>query len=329
MKNKNSKIAVSWGDPAGIGPEVILKSFPLLPKSLKARITVFGDLHYLKWLNLKLRANVTILDAKIAKAGDEGLRCEGIERLRFSHKDFGRIDKRFGLAAMRSLDSAVKAVMDGRFSALVTAPIQKESVNLAGYKIAGHTEYLARITKSDVAMMLSCKKLSVIVLTTHLPIKDVAGKIKAGDIEKKLKIINAFFQKMRGKRPVIAVCGLNPHASDGGLFGTEEKKIITPAIERAKKTGVNAEGPYPADTLFTPKFIKKFDVALAMYHDQGLVPVKLLGFGETVNITLGLPFLRVSVDHGTAFDIAGKNMADPSSMVHAIKKTANMLRGRF
>lgn len=329
LYNGNSRIAISSGDPAGIGPEVILKSFLLLPKGLKRQITVFGDPDHFRWLNLRLGTNVPIVDAKEAKVTDDDLKVEMVAKLKFSDKDFGRVNKKFGEAAMRSFDCAAKAVMEGRFGALVTAPIQKESVRLAGYNIAGHTEYLAGLTRSNVAMMLSCKKLSVVLVTTHVSIKDVASKIKKSDIEEKIKIIDTFFTKMRGKRPIIAVCGLNPHASDGGLFGNEEAKIIGPAIEKLQKSGVNVKGPYPADTLFTPGFIKTFDVALAMYHDQGLVPVKLLGFGKTVNITLGLPFLRVSVDHGTAFDIAGQNRADPSSMVHTIKKTAAILKGHF
>jgi len=270
------------------------------------------------------------LEAGKVTSKDDGLRVEQTTPLDFTFADFGRVDARFGAAAMDSVTKGAQAVMDGRFDALVTAPIQKESVNLAGFRVAGHTEYLASLCGgADVAMMLACERLKVVVATTHMALRDVPNALTGALLDRVLNIIDSSLKKMSGAQPRIAVCGLNPHASDGGLFGNEEANVIAPAISRAAKRGLKVGGPYPADTMFTPRVLGTFDVALAMYHDQGLIPVKLLGFGETVNVTLGLPFLRVSVDHGTAFDIAGKNRADGRSMAHAVRTAFKILQGRF
>ncbi len=329
-KVKKRKLAVSCGDPAGIGPETLLKAWSLLPKIARNNITVFGDPYYFSWLNRKLKTNTPILDESCSAKANDGLRVTPAGEVKFKATSFGKVNKVCGAAAMESVTAAAKAVINGEYDALVTAPINKESVNLAGYKIAGHTEYLAELCGGvNVAMMLACKKLKVVVATTHISIKDVPKALSAEKLVSKLKLISSSLKKMTGRKPKIAVCGLNPHASDGGLFGDEEERVIAPAIANARRFGVRATGPYPADTLFTQRSIKTFDIALAMYHDQGLIPVKLLGFGETVNVTLGLPFLRVSVDHGTAFDIAGKNRADAGSMAYAIRTAFDILNGRF
>lgn len=326
----DKNIAVSWGDPAGIGPETILKAFGLLPKSLRNRLRVFGDAKHLRWLDKRLKTGVDIVDARSAKSRQDALHVEHTLDLEFTPGDFGEVDGRFGAAAMESVIKAATAVREGHCAALVTAPINKASVNLAGYHIPGHTEFLAEFCGgAPVAMMLASAKLSVVVATTHVALRDVAARLSANNLENLLILIDGSYRQLSGKRPRIAVCGLNPHAGDGGLFGDEEARIITPAVDAAKRCGIKVTGPYPADTMFTEKARAGYDIALAMYHDQGLVPVKALSFGETVNITLGLPFLRVSVDHGTAFDIAGKNKADPKPMVHAIKTAAKIISGRF
>ena len=330
MKKKKLAIAVSSGDPAGIGPEVTLKAFKALPKAMRMSMTVFGDIGYFRRLDKRLKTGVGVLDAREAKAGDDGLRVRQIEPFEFKNSDCGKLDPRFGEAAMDSVKNAARAVMEGEFDALVTAPINKKSVNLAGYKIAGHTEFLAELCGGgDVAMMLACPRLKVVVATTHLPVRDVSGALSTPRLEKTIRLVDSSLKAITGARPRIAVCGLNPHASDGGLFGDEESRVIEPAIKNARLSKVKVSGPYPADTMFTPSALKTYDVALAMYHDQGLIPVKLLGFGETVNVTLGLPFPRVSVDHGTAFDIAGKNRADGRSMEHAIRAAFSILSGRL
>lgn len=330
MKKKESRLAVTFGDPAGIGPEVTLKAFRALPKTVRRRVTVFGDAAYLRWLDGRLKTGVSLAPASAARARDDILRVENTGRAAFSASDFGKVRARFGKAAMDSIDAAAGAVMAGRFDALVTAPISKEAVNLAGYEIPGHTEYLAKLTgAADVAMVLACEKLKVAVATTHIALRGVPDALTEAGLVKKMRLIDSSLKRMTGRRPRIAVLGLNPHASDGGLFGGEERRVIAPAIRKARRRGVKAFGPVPADTAFTPRALGSYDIALAMYHDQGLIPVKLLGFGETVNVTLGLPFLRVSVDHGTAFDIAGKNRADPRSMIHAVRMALDILSGRF
>jgi len=244
--------------------------------------------------------------------------------------DFGVETAAAGRVAMRSVEMAVDAVLAGRHAALVTAPINKASVNLAGYKIPGHTEFLAeRAGVADVAMMLTGKALSVVVVTTHHAMRDLPKLLTKEKIVVTLRIVDSALKRYGIDRPRLAVTGFNPHAGDHGVFGDEEARIIAPAIAEARRHGVEAVGPYPADTLFAPAARATYDCAVAMYHDQGLIPIKALSFGETVNVTLGLPFLRVSVDHGAAFDIAGKNRASGAPMAHAVKATLTMLAGRM
>lgn len=329
-KRKKLRLAVSFGDPAGIGPEVTLKAFHLLPRSVRNCLTVFGDLGYFRKLNQKYKTGVNIVEAGKAKASEDCLRVEPVCDLHFHPFEFGVVDKRCGAAAMGSLEEAARLTLAGEFDALITPPIHKKSINLAGYVVPGHTEFLSAVCGNvPVAMMLASPALKVVVATTHLALRDVPSALTSKKLLETMKLIDKSLTAYLGEKPRIAVCGLNPHAGDGGIFGDEEKRVIAPAIGRAAKAGIKATGPYPADTLFTPRALKKYDVAMAMYHDQGLIPVKTLGFGKTVNITLGLPFLRVSVDHGAAFDIAGKNLADAGPMAHAIRTAVNILSGKF
>lgn len=309
---------------------MVLKAFRLLPKPARNCLTVFGDLAYFEELNRSTGSGVRVIDSRAAKRADDGLRVLPLLEMGFKRQDFGKVSKKMGAAAMVSLEVAAAATLDGEYDALITPPIHKKAVNLAGYHIPGHTEFLAEMCGDiPVAMMLASPNLKVVVATTHVAVKDVPGALDSAKLAGLMTIIDGSMKRMTGKRPTIAVCGLNPHASDQGLFGDEEKRIIAPAITIAKRKGMKVSGPYPADTMFTPRALEKYDVALAMYHDQGLIPVKALGFGKTVNITLGLPILRVSVDHGAAFDIAGKNLADGAPMAHAIMTAISILRGRF
>lgn len=322
-------IAVTWGDPAGVGPEVTLKAFSKLPKRLRGRVTVFGDPDHFEWLSGRLGMDVAVEEATGPARAPGAMRVERTCRLKFAEKDFGKVRARTGKAAMAAVAAAARAAIAGKYGAVVTAPVNKEAANLAGYKIAGHTEYLAGLCGNvPVAMMLASKELKVVVATTHEPLRKVPAKLTSEKIARLLKLIHGSFTGMGLPGPRVAVCGLNPHASDGGLFGDEEQKVIAPAIRAAKRAGVDAAGPYPADAMFTPRFREKYDVALAMYHDQGLIPVKALASGKTVNMTLGLPFVRVSVDHGTAFDIAGAGQADAGPMIHAIRVADGVLRGK-
>jgi 4-hydroxythreonine-4-phosphate dehydrogenase len=329
-KRKKLRLAVSFGDPAGIGPEVTLKAFHLLTRPARNSLTVFGDLGYFRRLNQKYKTGVNIVEAGKAKASDDCLRVEPVCDLHFHSFEFGVVDKRCGAAAMGSLEESARLTLAGEFDALITPPIHKQAINLAGYVVPGHTEFLSAVCGNvPVAMMLASPALKVVVATTHLALREVASALTSKKLLETMKLVDKSLTAYLGQRPRIAVCGLNPHAGDGGIFGNEERRVIEPAIKRAVKLGIKATGPHPADSLFTPRALNAYDVALAMYHDQGLIPVKTLGFGKTVNITLGLPFLRVSVDHGAAFDIAGKNMADAEPMAHAIRTAVNILSGKF
>ena len=237
--------------------------------------------------------------------------------------EIGKISAAAGKASSAYIRKAAELCMRGELAGIITAPINKKAFSLASVPYAGHTEFLSRLAGVDnVAMMLMSAEMKVIVLSTHLSLKKAIDGVKFDSIVKKLKLINRQFPS---KKP-IAVCGLNPHASDGSVFGDEEEKIITPAVPAAQRRGINSEGPFAADTLFAPQIRKRYRAILAMYHDQGLVAIKAVSFGHCVNVTLGLPFIRVSVDHGTAMDIAGKGKADASSMIYAIKTAFDLAR---
>ena len=226
---------------------------------------------------------------------------------------------------LESLRVAAEGCLDGRFAAMVTAPVAKNVIADSGVPFTGHTEYLAAVTGSaQPVMMLVAGDLRVAVATTHLPLRDVAGALDATTIERVARTLHADLQTKFGiDDPEILVCGLNPHAGEGGLLGTEELDYIAPLLERLRDEGLNLRGPLPADTAFTPAAGPR-DAVLAMYHDQGLPVLKYAGFGHSVNVTLGLPIIRTSVDHGTAFDIAGTGKADPGSLIAAVELAAQL-----
>ncbi len=233
----------------------------------------------------------------------------------------GRLDPANSPYVLEILDRAVHGCMAGEFQAMVTAPVQKSVINDAGIAFTGHTEYLAERAKAPhVVMMLVGGGLRVALATTHLALKDVPGAITREDLLQTLKVLNADLKSRFGiAHPRILVAGLNPHSGEGGHFGTEDADVIAPAIAAARAAGIEASGPIPADTLFVPERLKGADAVLAMYHDQGLPVLKYASFGRGVNLTLGLPFVRTSVDHGTALDLAGTGRADPGSLIEAVK----------
>ncbi len=241
----------------------------------------------------------------------------------FPLKDFelGKISSQTGKAQVSYIERAVSDAKKGLIDAIVTLPINKEAARIGGLKFPGHTEFLAdSFNVKNFGMMLANRKLKVVLVTTHVPLRQVPCLITKETILSKLKLIDKTL-----KRPRVAVAALNPHAGEGGLFGDEEELIISPAIEKATKIGINVKGPFPSDTVFNRAINGEFDVVLCMYHDQGLIPIKLLGFGESVNITLGLPIVRTSVDHGTAYDIAGKGIADIGSFRFAVEEALRLL----
>ena len=243
----------------------------------------------------------------------------------------GKLDTRNARWVLGLLDTALEGCRSGQYDAMVTAPVQKSVINDAGIAFTGHTEYLAeRCGVRRPVMLLAAGSLRVALVTTHLPLTAVSAAITAAALDETLQIVHADLMAKWGiASPRIGVCGLNPHAGEAGHLGREEIDVIAPAVARAVARGIHASGPWPADTIFTPRQLAQFDVVLAMYHDQGLPVLKHAGFGEAVNITLGLPILRTSVDHGTALDLAGTGRAEPGSLHAAIALAAELARSRL
>ena len=318
-------IAVTMGDPAGIGPEVVLKT--LAEATHGAPVVVIGDVGVLantaKQLGLDLVVRRIASVAEIS--GDEGMVEVLSVRSPLIRPPVGEVDATCGLAAFDYIRAAIDLANSGEVSAIVTAPIHKEALAKAGIKYPGHTEILADLGKAkESAMMLANDELRVVLVTIHCALREAISKATFGAQMSAIRLAHDGAMAFGIERPRIAVAGLNPHAGEGGLFGREEIEIIGPAIKASKALGMDVTGPWPGDTVFMQARQGKFDVVVAQYHDQGLIPVKYLGLHEGVNITLGLPFVRTSPDHGTAFDVAGKGIADPASMKTALE-TADQL----
>lgn len=319
---KKPTICISIGDVNGIGPEVVLKTLGLVDLS---------SIHVL------LFTNQNVIDFYLDKI-DNSLPDSQLSRINIIDPNPettisptpGALQKEAGLHAMKSIEKGIEYVLKQKADALVTAPISKDAVNQAGYAIPGHTEFLAERTDTDeVLMTLVSDRLRVALVTTHIPISEVASQLSQKTIIGKARLLHTSLKQDFGvEDPRIAVFGLNPHAGDGGVIGMEEIEIIEPAIQLLKESGIEAEGPFPADGFFGSNIQKHFDGILAMYHDQGLVPFKALSFGSGVNFTAGLPIIRTSPDHGTAFGIAGKGIADPSSFMAAFELAVQLAKRR-
>lgn len=327
---KKIKIAITQGDINGIGYEIILKALsdpkitdiftPVVYGSKK--ISAF----YKKMFGLEQLNFNYIQDVKEAKNGKLNLIDVTDERIEV---ELGLSTKDGGLAAFQSLQAAVKDLKVGKVDALVTAPINKENIQSEEFKFPGHTEYLAEMDGKEALMFMVSEKIKVAVVTGHIPVKEVADKISTALIVQKLQIMHEALQKDFGvRKPKIAVLGLNPHAGDNGLIGEEDAQVILPAIESANQKGIFCFGPYPADGFFGNQQFLQFDAVLAMYHDQGLVPFKTIAFGEGTNFTAGLSFVRTSPDHGTAYDIAGKSVAEEGSLLKAIYAAIDIVKYR-
>jgi 4-hydroxythreonine-4-phosphate dehydrogenase len=319
------KIGVTTGDPAGIGPEVSLRAACDPAIRGACRLTLFGDTAILQAQaqSLGLPFDFVILSADSFRRGGP-LPERGVVQVPAGSEAIapGIGSRASGDAAARNIVECAAACADGRLDAMVTAPINKKYLQQAGYSYPGHTEFLAHLSGSpQVAMAFLTERLKVVLVTIHLPLREAIDRITADSIFEKLEITLREFPRLGLPCRKVAVAGLNPHAGEDGILGSEEKERIEPAIARARMRypGVEIHGPLPADTLFYRAVQGEFDVVLALLHDQGLGPIKLMGFGKAVNVTLGLPFIRTSVDHGTAFDIAGKGIANPESMITAIR----------
>jgi 4-hydroxythreonine-4-phosphate dehydrogenase len=312
-------LVVSTGEPTGIGPEVSLAaSLEFLRKHSDAQVTLLGNDHLLglpKNLSPELSSRLHFQSVALGVPSVPGI-----------------LDSNNSHYVVSLLDQAIDGCLQGRFDAMVTAPLQKSIINDAGTPFTGHTEYLAQRCKVSHVVMMLCaslpngflglkasRDLRVALATTHLPLKSVPQALSYNLILETIQIVNQDLQKKFGiAKPLIRVAGLNPHAGESGYLGREEIEIISPAIEAAKKLGIHVSGPYPGDTMFDPASVAQVDAFIAMYHDQGLAPFKFVTFGNGVNVTLGLPIIRTSVDHGTALDIAGKGIADSGSMLEAL-----------
>jgi 4-hydroxythreonine-4-phosphate dehydrogenase len=311
------KLAVSPGDPAGIGPDICIKAFGQ-NKNLNFTPVIFGDVDLFQERAQNLEVDVQVKEFK----GQETLDDSSFWILPYPLEmkvEPGKPDPSYGDYLMKVLREATNLTLNKEFDALVTGPLNKELINKAGISFFGHTEVLAEISDtSKVLMMLTCDNLKIALATTHVPLSEVPKLITYEHLCECLTILNNDLQNKWGcSNPCIKVLGLNPHAGDGGYLGKEDQEVIAPAIEYLKTKGLNLIGPVSADTAFIGKNSEHIDAYLAMYHDQGLPVLKTVGFGNSVNITLGLPFIRTSVDHGTAYDMAGKKEVDENSLLEA------------
>ncbi|KPK81909.1 MAG: hypothetical protein AMJ81_10250 [Phycisphaerae bacterium SM23_33] len=325
-------IGITMGDPCGIGPEIVAKALADESLRARARFLVFGFSELFSYA-----AGLAELDYPWGRDHHENLR-------RYPHGvvvlDYDELVTPAGLdpeptqfggkASLAFLEDAIAAAGEGLIDALVTAPISKQAWALAGAAFPGHTELLAKRTRTrNYAMMFVAPQLKVVLASTHEALFELRNSFNIGRVFNPIDLADEALRELFGlPKPRIAVCGLNPHAGEEGRFGDEERRVIEPAILMAAETGVNVTGPYAADTIFRRAAAGEFDCVVAMYHDQGLIPVKLLAWRRAVNLTLGLPFIRTSPGHGTAFDIAGRNLADPEPMKAAIELALQLARSR-
>jgi 4-hydroxythreonine-4-phosphate dehydrogenase len=320
-----TRIALTSGEPAGIGPELCLAA---ARAQLPIELVCLADRDMLAARAKQLGWQINLRDYD-----PNGRQSHEPNTLTVLHTPLatpskpGHLDKRNARYVLNLLDRAIQGAVSGEFAAIVTAPVHKGIINDGGVHFTGHTEYLAEHTGGALpVMMLAAPGMRVALATTHLPLKDVSAALTIESLLKTATIIDADLRKWWGlAAPRIAVCGLNPHAGEGGYLGHEELDVISPAIKLMRERGINATGPLPADTAFVPQMLEQCDAVLAMYHDQGLPVIKHAGFERTVNITLGIPILRTSVDHGTALDLAGTGRADPRSLMAAIELASQII----
>jgi len=327
-------IAITMGDAAGIGPEIIVKALERKDVHRQALPVVIGDARTMEQALGIAKSRLTIRaisDPGQALEDPQIIHVLDLKNIDLRKLKHGRIDPMPGKAAVEYIKKAVSLAMEGRIAAVVTAPIHKEAINKAGFHYSGHTELLADLTKTrDYAMLLAHGSFRVSHVTTHTSMRKACERIKKERVFTVIHLTYEFLKNLGVEEPRIGVAGLNPHSGEDGLFGDEEIKEIAPAVEEAKKKGWAVEGPVPPDTVFTKMRGKQYDAVVAMYHDQGHIAVKLVGFSmkpggkewdkmSGVNVTMGLPIVRTSVDHGVAFGKAGEGRANPQSMVDAIK----------
>jgi len=325
-------VAITMGDAAGIGPEIIVKALTVKKTYDLCRPLVVGDRGIMERAASIVKAPVTVRG--VSSAAEAHFVYGTLDVLDLANLPpdlpFSKVDPRAGRAAYEFVEKAVRLAMDGEIDAIATAPLNKEALKAGGSSLPGHTEILGHLSGTrDFSMMLVSRELKVIHVSTHVSLRRSCELVKRDRVLRVIELADGALRALGNSSPRIAVAGLNPHAGEGGLFGTEEIDEIAPAIELARERGMDAAGPVPPDTVFFRAAVKReFDIVVVMYHDQGHIPLKLGGFEEGVNVTVGLPFVRTSVDHGTAFDIAGTGTADCRSMTAAIRMAAAMGRAR-
>jgi 4-hydroxythreonine-4-phosphate dehydrogenase len=322
-----SRLAVTAGEPAGVGAELLIR---LAASPLAATLIAVTDRHLLQRAAARCNASIELID-------DDGSRATSRRpgSLRVRHTPLivdevpGRPDPRNASQVLATLAEAADGCLSGCYDAVVTAPLQKSSINDAGIHFSGHTEFFAQRARADVVMMLASPELRVALATTHLPLAAVPATITPALLARVLRIVHTELRTKFGlAEPRIAVLGLNPHAGEGGHLGREELDVIIPTLEVLRGEGLHLLGPLPADTAFVPAQRAHYDAVLAMYHDQALPVLKSEAFDRTVNLTLGLPFIRTSVDHGTALDLAGSGSADPASLIAAARMAMELVERR-
>lgn len=303
------RIAITLGDPAGIGPEIVNRAVNSLKVKRVCSPVIFGDKQTIEKYFKNNKSSDFIISSEIKK-----------------EIKLGKPSKESGEAAVKAIEKGVEYCLQGKSKALITAPVSKESFKFAGIKYPGHTEMIAALTKSkDIAMLMSCGNINSVMVTRHMPLSEVHLNIKSKDIINTVKVAVRFLEKSSKKKVDIVVCGLNPHAGDNSILGKEEKKYIAPACEKLKKAGFKVCGPLPADSAWLKTKNGEFDLICGMYHDQIMIALKCIDANKIVNITAGLPFIRTSPGHGTAFDIAGKNIANADAMTEAILYAAKRI----
>lgn len=322
------RLILTAGEPAGIGPELCLA---IAKSDWPAELVVCASRDVLEQYNRLLKTEIDIVDwlpeqpPVVHQAGQ--LFCYDIPLT--EQNTPGQLNVANGPYVLRTLEAAAEQVLTGRADAIVTAPVHKGIINDAGMAFSGHTEFFADLANSDSVMMLACPEFRVALVTTHLPLRKVSEAITDSAITRVVRIIHQDLESKYGiENPCIHVCGLNPHAGEGGHLGMEEIEVISPCLARLRDEGFNLVGPLPADTALTTKGMQGADITLAMYHDQGLSVLKYAGFGKSVNVTLGLPFIRVSVDHGTALDLAATGKADSGSLTAAVVEALTMINSK-
>jgi 4-hydroxythreonine-4-phosphate dehydrogenase len=328
VRRNPSLIALTAGEPAGIGPDLCLAA-ACMPR--RWPLVCIADRELLQARARQLGLSIEWVDYRSDAPSPTLIPMES-GRMALLHQPLavpcspGRLDVRNASAVLGWIDRAVDGCVAGEFGALVTAPVQKSLINQAGVAFSGHTEYIAERTHAALpVMMLTAARLRVALATTHIPLRAVSQALTIKGLTRILQIMTHDLRRFWGlPQPRIAVCGLNPHAGESGVLGDEEQRVIAPAIAQARAQGMQVEGPFPADTIFVPRHLAPFDAVLAMFHDQGLPVLKHAGFGHAVNVTLGLPIVRTSVDHGTALDLAGSGKADAGSLLAAIELASSM-----